>query len=231
MRQGEEGDHLFVLEEGRLEVSIHGRTTNDMLPGDAFGCVALLYNVPRTATVSAKEDATGLWGLQGGYFRSLVRQHAERHQARNLKLLERIHILDGLSNLQKVNVGAVALLEETFGNQHLLACQGEECRRLYVVKSGALHLVAGGERDGTNWLGGDVLKEALAYVLLLFLLARWVWAASSERITCGSTPHIPSRHPQTGRRHTYHCIRYYIYNYIIIDVITIYRYILIYHHI
>ena len=56
--------------------------------------------------VAACQDA-GLWALGGSTFRNLVRESAERHQAENLQLLERIHILDGLSNVQKVNVGAV----------------------------------------------------------------------------------------------------------------------------
>ncbi|CAK9052135.1 cGMP-dependent protein kinase (TgPKG) [Durusdinium trenchii] len=158
VRQGEEGDHLFIVEVGLLEVSIHGRPTNDMVAGQAFGCTALLYNVPRTATVTAKEDS-GLWALGGGTFRKLLRDHAERHQAQHLHLLERIHILDGLSNVQKVNVGAVALLDENFTSGHLVASEGEECRRLYLVKSGALQLVQGGEREGTHWLGGTPIKE------------------------------------------------------------------------
>eukprot|EP00913_Durusdinium_trenchii_P029071 g27258.t1 len=165
VRQGEEGDHLFIVEVGLLEVSIHGRPTNDMVAGEdaremsvAFGCTALLYNVPRTATVTAKEDS-GLWALGGGTFRKLLRDHAERHQAQHLHLLERIHILDGLSNVQKVNVGAVALLDESFTSGHLVASEGEECRRLYLVKSGALQLVQGGEREGTHWLGGTPIKE------------------------------------------------------------------------
>jgi len=157
VRQGEEGDHLFIVEAGNLQVAIHGRDHNVMGPGHAFGCIALLYNVPRTATVTAKEDA-GLWALGGSTFRNLVRESAERHQAENLQLLERIHILDGLSNLQKVNVGAVAL-EENFSAGTLVAAEGEECRRLYLVKNGGLNFVLGGERDGTHWFGGDVIKE------------------------------------------------------------------------
>jgi hypothetical protein len=55
--------------------------------------------------------------LEGSYFRNLVREHAERHQAHNLHLLERIHILDGLSNVQKVNVGAVTWTQSGAGDR------------------------------------------------------------------------------------------------------------------
>lgn len=87
IRQGEQGDHLFITEAGDLEVSIDGKVINSMGPGDAFGCMALLYNVPRSATVTAKEDA-GLWLLGGSYFRKLVREHSEKTQKENLRLLE-----------------------------------------------------------------------------------------------------------------------------------------------
>lgn len=60
---------------------------------------------------------SGLWALEGSYFRNLVREHAERHQAHNLHLLERIHILDGLSNVQKVNVGAVTWTQSGAGDR------------------------------------------------------------------------------------------------------------------
>ncbi|CAJ1367927.1 unnamed protein product, partial [Effrenium voratum] len=158
VRQGEEGDNLFITEAGCLEVTVNGRVANTMRRGCAFGCIALLYNVPRTATVRAKE-AAGVWALGGSFFRHLVREHAERHQAKNLRLLERVHILAGLSNKQKLKVGAAALLNETFTAGSVVAEAGEECKRLYLVKSGSLNLVQGGERVSGKLEGGDIIKQ------------------------------------------------------------------------
>jgi MFS family permease len=53
LREGEVGDRFYVIESG--EVEILGRTFG---PGESFGEIALLRDVPRTATVTAVTDVS-----------------------------------------------------------------------------------------------------------------------------------------------------------------------------
>jgi CRP-like cAMP-binding protein len=79
IREGERGETFYIIAEGKAEVEIstEGRTTIRHLgPGDVFGEIALLKDVPRTATVSAVEPLT-VYSLTREDFWELQRRSEE----------------------------------------------------------------------------------------------------------------------------------------------------------
>lgn len=77
--QGEHGDRFFVIETGKVEVFENGEFRRHEGPGESFGEIALLHDVPRTATVRTTEP-TRLLALEREQFLAAVTGHRRSHQ-------------------------------------------------------------------------------------------------------------------------------------------------------
>lgn len=75
VEQGERGDRFYVIEEGRALVAVDGAPRPPLEAGGYFGEIALLDDVPRTATVSAG-SALVLYALERDDFLAAVTGHA-----------------------------------------------------------------------------------------------------------------------------------------------------------
>jgi MFS family permease len=77
IRAGDAGDRFYVVGTGELTIDA-GTHTVPAGPGDFFGEIALLRDVPRTATVQANTDAR-LYALDREHFLAAVTGHEQAH--------------------------------------------------------------------------------------------------------------------------------------------------------
>jgi MFS family permease len=92
VREGEAGDRFYVIAEGRVEVVKDGKVINEEGPGEFFGEIALLRDVPRTATVRAKTDVE-LRALERDDFIGAVTGHAASAEAADFVVATRLSSL------------------------------------------------------------------------------------------------------------------------------------------
>jgi CRP-like cAMP-binding protein len=89
IRQGEHGDHFYAIADGELEIMIDGAPVATKVRGDGVGEIGLLYNVPRTATVTAASPAT-VFALGREAFLAAVAGHAPTARAATAVADERL---------------------------------------------------------------------------------------------------------------------------------------------
>jgi CRP-like cAMP-binding protein len=89
IREGDYGDRFFLVAEGRLDVLAERRHVATLRSGDHFGEIALLLDLPRTATIVAKTPVR-LYALTAQDFLAAIKSHPASSQAAESSVATRL---------------------------------------------------------------------------------------------------------------------------------------------
>jgi cAMP-dependent protein kinase regulator len=113
IKEGDTGDFFYVAESGSYEISIKKAVVHTVKTGGSFGELALLYNCPRAATVTAVEEGI-LWALDRVTFRWVVARNAANQLDECMKFLRKVPLLQELTDNQMSQLANGMMVETPF---------------------------------------------------------------------------------------------------------------------
>ena len=140
IEQGAEGADLFVVDSGQLECykKFNGENEERQLlsygPGDAFGELALLYNAPRAASITAIKNST-LFALDRETFNHIVKDAVVRKRSQFHDFISKIELLDSLTSQEKDKI-CDCLRTAHFKAGEVVIREGDKGDTFFFVKQG-----------------------------------------------------------------------------------------------
>ncbi|KAK5641360.1 hypothetical protein RI129_009907 [Pyrocoelia pectoralis] len=173
IKEGDVGSIVYVLEEGRVEVSRENKYLSTLTPGKVLGELAILYNCKRTATIKAATDCK-LWAIERQCFQTIMMRTGLIRQAEYTDFLKSVPIFKNLSDDTLIKISDV--LEETYYSYgDYIIRQGARGDTFFIISKGRVKVtikqpnsseekyirtLAKGDFFGEKALQGDDLRTA-----------------------------------------------------------------------
>ncbi|GFH53660.1 protein kinase A [Chaetoceros tenuissimus] len=182
IKQGDEGDKFYIIEEGDFEVRVGGRdsyrnvitesersiagklvhtyhASKEKKVHPSFGELALLYSTPRAASITATTDAK-LWSLDRKVLKAIMLDGAGKKQL--VHMMKNIPELKSFQN-EEIEEFASAMEEATFNQNEIITSKDTEGDALYVISEGECEIeLESGESatlDRLNFFGNEVASN------------------------------------------------------------------------
>merc|ERR1711970_1284290 len=134
IREGEAGTLVYVMEEGKVEVSRDGKMLSMMVSGKLFGELAILYNCKRTATIKAATNCK-LWAIDRASFQTIMMRSGLEKQTKYTSFLKEVPTFKGLPEETLIKIADV-LEEYTYKEGQCIIRQGAIGVTFFIINAG-----------------------------------------------------------------------------------------------
>ncbi|XP_067278057.1 cGMP-dependent protein kinase 1a isoform X1 [Pseudorasbora parva] len=134
IKEGDVGSLVYVMEEGKVEVTKEGLKLCTMGPGKVFGELAILYNCTRTATVRTVTSVK-LWAIDRQCFQTIMMRTGLIKHAEYMELLKSVLTFRGLP--EEILSKLADVLEEThYEDGDYIIRQGARGDTFFIISKG-----------------------------------------------------------------------------------------------
>jgi len=145
IKEGDVGSIVYVMEEGKVEVSRESKFLSILPPGKVFGELAILYNCKRTATIKAAVDCK-LWAIERQCFQTIMMRTGLIRQAEHSAFLKSVPSFAGLQEETLLKIADV-LEENTYKSGECIVRQGAAGDTFFIIKHGRVKVTKKDESD------------------------------------------------------------------------------------
>jgi cGMP-dependent protein kinase len=176
IKEGEKGNEFYIIESGKFNVTKGGEDMGP-LPVGSFGELALLFNAPRAASITASEDGI-VWVIDRNTFRHGVGAASAKRRQETAKVLSKVPLLDSLTTSQLEHL-ADAVRPQAFDKNSEVFSKGTKGNIFYIITEGTFEF---SEIDG---LEGVVTKGPGEFFGEMALLTGDTRNATVKALTAG----------------------------------------------
>ncbi|CAK9295287.1 unnamed protein product [Gordionus sp. m RMFG-2023] len=152
IEQGQPGENFYIIESGNYDVYVAAKENvtpskkvSSYIGTGSFGEIALLCNLPRTATVVATSNGS-LWAVDRQTFRRIVIRRAYEKREYHKELLNGCSLFKTLKDYEQFKIlDAFDIKRYKVGD--LILSQGDNPDGMYFIKEGVVKIIF---KDGTT---------------------------------------------------------------------------------
>uniref|UniRef100_A0A8C9U1M1 cGMP-dependent protein kinase n=1 Tax=Scleropages formosus TaxID=113540 RepID=A0A8C9U1M1_SCLFO len=143
IKEGDVGSLVYVMEDGKVEVTKEGMKLCTMGPGKVFGELAILYNCTRTATVKTLTNVK-LWAIDRQCFQTIMMRTG---LIKHTEYMEFLKSVPTFQNLPEEILSKLAdVLEEVSAEGEYIIRQGARGDTFFIISKGKVRFSSAGRQ-------------------------------------------------------------------------------------